>query len=127
MRNIRKLIAHCSDTPNNRDVTVDEIRDWHKERGWRDIGYHYVIYRGGKIMLGRPVAEVGAHCKGQNHDSIGVCLIGKDEFTPEQFDSLRKLYAMLGNIFQEIKAYGHRDFTNQKTCPNFDVKDVIKG
>jgi len=127
MRNITKLIAHCSDSPNDRNVTVDEIRSWHKQRGWRDIGYHYVIYRNGQIMSGRPVSEVGAHCKGQNHDSIGVCLIGRDEFTPEQFDSLRKLYSILGNIYEGIEVYGHRDFTDKKTCPNFEVKDVIKG
>lgn len=127
MRNITKLIAHCSDSPNDRDVTVDEIRGWHKQRGWNDIGYHYVIYRNGQIMPGRPASEVGAHCKGQNHDSIGVCLIGRDAFTTEQFDSLRKLYRMLGNIFQGIGIYGHRDFTDLKTCPNFEVKDVIGG
>ena len=99
MRKINKLIVHCSATPNSRDMTVDEIRCWHvNNNGWSDIGYHYVIYRNGEIISGRPVATAGAHCKGQNYDSVGVCLIGNDEFTQEQFKALNNLYRMLGNI-----------------------------
>jgi N-acetylmuramoyl-L-alanine amidase len=127
MRDIDKLIVHCSATPNDRDVTVEEIRDWHVNgNGWDDIGYHYVIYRNGAIMSGRPVYKSGAHCKGQNANSIGVCLIGDDVFTDEQFDSLKKIHSMLGNIFIGIEAFGHRDFTDKKTCPNFEVKDYIE-
>lgn len=125
MRPINKLIVHCSATPNDRDVTVDEIRKWHVvDNGWSDIGYHYVIYRDGSIHAGRHVEDIGAHCRGQNADSIGVCLIGNYEFTRAQFASLRELYIVLNNIF-DLKAYGHRDFTDKKTCPNFEVKDVL--
>lgn len=126
MRDINKFIVHCSDTPNDRDVTVDEIRDWHvKGNGWSDIGYHYVIYRNGQMFSGRPVSMNGAHCIGHNSDSIGVCMVGRDVFTPMQFDSLKKLYGMLNNVFSHMKPYGHRDFTDEKTCPNFEVKEVI--
>ncbi len=126
MRQITKLIVHCSATPNERDVTVDEIRGWHKQRGWSDIGYHYVIYRNSQIMSGRPVRIVGAHCKGHNTGSIGICLIGNDEFTEKQFDSLKRLYSMLRDIFQGMTAHGHRDFTDKKTCPNFNVSEILK-
>lgn len=125
MRRIDKLIVHCSDTSNELDITVEEIRSWHLERGWKDIGYHYVIYRDGTIHLGRPVSEIGAHCRGHNRGSIGVCLIGKDEFTPEQFKSLKNLWRGLKNIFHDLRIKGHRDFTDLKTCPNFEVKDII--
>ena len=125
MRKINKLIVHCSATPNDRDVTVDEIRAWHKERGWSDIGYHYVISRQGKILCGRPVGIVGAHCQGHNTDSIGVCLIGDDEFNDVQFKALQNLYAMLKGFCLDIQAFGHRDFTDKKTCPNFEVKEIL--
>ena len=81
MRQIDKIIVHCSATPNDREVTVEDIDRWHKERGWYGCGYHIVIYRNGSIHMGRPLSKIGAHCKGRNTGSIGVCLIGNDEFT----------------------------------------------
>lgn len=126
MRDIHKLIVHCSDTPNDRHVTVDEIRRWHVEgNGWSDIGYHYVIYRNGNLMTGRNTSRNGAHCSGHNHDSIGVCLVGRDVFTEEHFATLKNLQATLKGFFPTIKPYGHRDFSSHKTCPNFDVKEVL--
>jgi len=127
MRTINKLIVHCSDTPNDRFVSVDDIRKWHvEENGWSDIGYHYVIYRNGDVKQGRSVSIIGAHCRGQNKDSIGVCLIGRDDFTPYQKQALNNLYTTLDGCYPSLKIFGHRDFTDTKTCPNFDVKDVIK-
>lgn len=127
MRTITKFIVHCSDTPNDRDVTIEDIKDWHVNgNGWSDIGYHYVIDRDGRIHSGRPVRTAGAHCYGHNSDSIGVCLVGRDQFETWQFDALRKLYASLLGIFKEMKPYGHRDFTDTKSCPNFEVKEVLK-
>lgn len=126
MRNINELIVHCSATPNNMEVTVDDINKWHTEdNGWDQIGYHYVIYRDGSIHSGRPVAKRGAHCYGRNNYSIGVCLIGMDKFEPKQFLALQSLYDILKNIFPELKPFGHRDFTKNKTCPNFEVRDVL--
>lgn len=127
MRSINKVIVHCSATPNHRDIKTDEIRRWHVEdNGWDDIGYHYVIERDGSINNGRPVSKKGAHCYGQNHDSIGICLVGNDQFMPKQFLALQALYDVLKNIFPILKVYGHRDFTDKKTCPNFSVKDVLR-
>lgn len=126
MRNISKLIVHCSATPNGRDVTVEQIRQWHLARDWDDIGYHYVIYRDGSVNAGRPVEKIGAHCYGENTGSIGVCLIGTDDFRPIQYNALRNLFNTLGNIYPGLKIFGHCDFTDKKTCPNFEVKGVLE-
>lgn len=126
MRYIDSIIVHCSDTPNNRDVTVEEIRGWHvKGNGWDDIGYHFIIYRNGDLMTGRPVRIAGAHCYGYNSNSIGICLIGRDKFTKAQFNALRNLDRVLQGVFGDLSRYGHRDLNKYKTCPNFDVKEVL--
>ena len=76
MREIKSIILHCSATPEGKDFTVADITRWHKERGFRTIGYHYVVYRDGTVHKGRPVEQIGAHCEGHNKDSISVCYIG---------------------------------------------------
>jgi len=72
----KEIIIHCSATPEGRDYTVEDIRRWHLNRGFKDIGYHFVIYRDGSIHVGRAKDLVGAHCEGHNAISIGVCYIG---------------------------------------------------
>jgi len=126
MRTINKIIYHCTDTPNFKRCTVDTIRGWHMKRGFEDIGYHYIIYPSGAIMSGRPVRLAGAHCKGQNKDSIGVALVGRDDFNSEQIASANKIKNILENIFGELEVFGHRDFNKNKSCPGFDVKSTIK-
>ena len=74
MRKIKEIIIHCSATKEGRNFTVADIDRWHRERGMRCIGYHFVIYRDGSIHVGRAIEEVGAHCKGHNSVSIGVSL-----------------------------------------------------
>ncbi|MCH5347505.1 MAG: N-acetylmuramoyl-L-alanine amidase, partial [Muribaculaceae bacterium] len=76
MRKISKIIVHCSATPAGREVSVAEIDRWHRARGFNEIGYHYVIGLDGQVHRGRAVEKVGAHCSGQNAESIGVCYIG---------------------------------------------------
>ena len=129
MRTINEIIVHCSATPEGRDFTVAQIRQWHLQRGFRDIGYHYVIYRDGTIHTGRPVAQAGAHCTGHNAHSIGVCYIGgvaKDNKTPKdtrteaQKRSLANLLKRLHELYPKATLHGHREFAN-KACPSFDV------
>ena len=129
MRKINKIIVHCSATPEGRDYTVADIDRWHKAKGWKGIGYHYVIYRDGSVHAGRPVEQVGAHCTGQNANSIGVCYIGglasdgktaKDTRTPEQRQALRSLVAELCAKYPGVTIHGHREFAN-KACPCFNV------
>jgi N-acetyl-anhydromuramyl-L-alanine amidase AmpD len=126
MRIIDKHIIHCSDTPDGRSVTVDDIRRWHVNgNGWSDIGYHFVIYQDGTIHQGRPFNKTGAHCKGHNTGSIGTCLVGRNSFSEDQFKALVNLHEVFKSIFPDIKALGHKDLDPKKTCPNFNVQRVI--
>lgn len=128
-RNIKELIVHCSATPEGKDYSVDAIRQSHLQRGFSDIGYHYVIYRDGSIHIGRDESIIGAHCTGHNTNSIGVCYIGgcasdgktpKDTRTTEQKQSLVKLLKELKTKYPQASIHGHRDFAN-KACPSFDA------
>ena len=134
MRSINEIIVHCSATPEGRDFTVADITRWHKARGFRTIGYHYVIYRDGSIHIGRPLEEIGAHCVNHNRHSIGVCYIGgvatdgrtpMDTRTPEQKDALMKLLKELHARFPRASIHGHRDFA-AKDCPSFDATKEYK-
>jgi len=121
MRDIKKIIIHCADTPNGRETHASDIDRWHKERGWRCIGYHFVIALDGAVENGRPVSEEGAHCYGHNADSIGICMIGCDRFTAAQWASLYHLIANLMSQFPDASVHGHYEFSRAKSCPNFDV------
>ena len=135
MRTIDKIVVHCSATPEGKHFDVEDIRDWHVNgNGWRDVGYHFVVLLDGQIQIGRRLDIAGAHVKGHNKDSIGVCYIGgmneamtepKDTRTDEQRDSLEVLLATLVRMFPGADIYGHRDFSN-KACPSFDAKSEYK-
>ena len=130
-RKIDKIIVHCSATREGQHIDVDTIRDWHVNgRGWSDIGYHYVIYLDGTVHPGRPIERSGAHTKGQNSNSIGICYIGgvetdgktpKDTRTPEQKVALDNLLFVLTDIFANTTIHGHNEFA-AKACPSFDVQ-----
>jgi N-acetylmuramoyl-L-alanine amidase len=119
--NISYLVVHCADTPNHREHTAADIDRWHKERGWSGIGYHYVIRRDGTLEHGRPTNQAGAHVRGYNSRSLGICLIGRDEYTDEQLTTLHSLLSTLRRNYPDAKICGHTDLDNSKTCPNFDV------
>lgn len=133
MRRIDEIILHCSATKEGQDIKADTIRRWHLKRGFKDIGYHYVIDLDGTVETGRPVAQVGAHTEGHNAHSIGICYIGgvdsknkpKDTRTESQRNS------MLGLVTAILAAYptvsritGHRRYAN-KACPSFDVGEWL--
>lgn len=120
--NVRYLVVHCADTPNDGQFTAADIHDWHKERGWDGIGYHAVIRRDGTREAGRPPYWPGAHVRGHNHESLGVCLIGRDEFTPAQMLALAELLREWSRAHPEAEVVGHRDLDSHKTCPNFDAR-----
>jgi len=131
MRKINKIIIHCSATPQNRKVSVNTIRKWHLQRGFNDIGYHYVIHLDGKISVGRPIEKVGAHCAYENRGSIGICYVGgmtkdmkkpKDTRTQAQKDSLIKLmHELIYKYNKDMTIHGHNEYAN-KACPCFDVQ-----
>ncbi|WP_417790767.1 N-acetylmuramoyl-L-alanine amidase [Terasakiella pusilla] len=119
---IQFIVVHCSDTPNGRYHTAEDIHRWHLDRGWDGIGYHSVIRTDGLVDQGRPHYWIGSHTAKYNGIAIGVCLIGRDEFSDEQWRSLEGLMLSLTNEFPNAKVVGHRDLNSHKTCPNFDVK-----
>jgi N-acetylmuramoyl-L-alanine amidase len=131
MRELKRIIFHCSATEDGKDYTVETIRRWHTSppRNWRDIGYHYVIYRDGSIHQGRPIDQQGAHTRGENADSIGICYIGgvrdgkaTDTMTMHQEISWLKLVHSLRTVFGPLTIHGHNEFAN-KACPSFIVKE----
>lgn len=143
------ITIHCSATRPHQNIGRKEIRRMHINKGYRDIGYHYIIRRDGSVQAGRPVTQQGAHVKGHNTGNIGICLIGGldangkpvNNYTEEQFYSLECLVEELcsvNNIDYEFVC-GHRDWygdTNNdgiidshdwlKECPCFDVKTWLK-
>ncbi len=130
MRKINKIIVHCTATPDGRRVTVDDVRKWHKERGFNDIGYHYLIGLDGIVQTGRPLGTVGAHTTGQNEGSIGIAYVGgldangkrpEDTRNTEQKAGLIRLVSELKKQFPNATIHGHNEFAN-KACPCFDVK-----
>lgn len=125
------IAIHCAATPPSMDIGVPEIRNWHLAKGWRDIGYHYVIRRTGEVEVGRNLREPGAHVQGFNNVSVGICLVGgvdednepEQNFTARQYDALLGLALQLKNTWPEAAVWGHRDFPNvDKACPSFDVR-----
>lgn len=132
MRRIEKIIIHCSATEQGRDFHASDIDVWHRARGFKCIGYHYVITLDGVIEIGRAEHEIGAHCLGQNSASIGVCYIGGlrnkkpyDTRTPAQTAALKRLVKTLSARYPNATIHGHREFAN-KACPCFDVSELTE-
>jgi N-acetylmuramoyl-L-alanine amidase len=121
-KSIQFLVVHCSDTNNNIDLCARDIHEMHLSFGWDGIGYHKIINRSGLVENGRPEYWIGAHVKGKNEVSLGVCLIGRNKFTKKQFISLEKVLRSWKLLYPSAKIIGHCNTGNtQKTCPNFDV------
>ena len=116
------------------DVDAETIDRWHRERGGLKIGYHYVIKRDGTVETGRELEEVGAHAKGHNAISVGICLIGglsednepENNFTDEQWDALGTLVDSLKAKYPEASVIGHNDVSD-KACPTFNVGEWYEG
>lgn len=127
-----KIILHCSATKEGMDFNVEDIRRWHKERKFEDVGYHYVIKLDGTIQPGRAEDLVGAHCSGHNSESIGICYIGgvdenkrpKDTRTLAQKSSMKDLVKSLLDKYHLTihNVYPHYYFA-VKACPSFDIND----
>jgi N-acetylmuramoyl-L-alanine amidase len=139
MRAINDIIIHCAYTKPSMDIGVAEIRAWHLDRGWRDIGYTYVIRRNGLVEKGRDLdndgdvdEEIGAHALGHNAHSLGICLVGgmSDEgvpdsnFTLNQLVSLKNLVETLQDRYPDTELHGHRDYSS-KACPCFDANALF--
>lgn len=135
------IVIHCADTKPSMDhVNEDVIREWHLARGWSDVGYNIVIPRKpkddkhGLIEIARPLDSRGAHVKGYNSRSLGICMVGgmsedgepEDNFLPDQWDALDLAVEFSMTYAPKAKVCGHRDLDDGKTCPNFDAKEWAK-
>ena len=134
MRRIDEIIIHCSATAEGKAFYAKDIDKWHKARGWKGIGYHYVIDLDGKVEKGRPVEQIGAHCTNHNKYSIGICYIGglakdgktpKDTRTKEQKEALWGLLRELLCKYPKATIHGHNEFA-AKACPSFNVQKEYK-
>lgn len=128
MRKITEIIVHCTATPAGRPVSAADVDSWHRQSGLSSIGYHYLVGLDGTIERGRPEAAVGAHCRGHNARSIGVCYVGGcdasmrpvDTRTPAQRRALSGLLKELRRRYPQAVIHSHRDFS-AKACPSFDA------
>lgn len=144
MRIIRKIVVHCSASDHMYDDDFKAIKALHtapqsepiqwgnyntRGKGFMDIGYHYVVTQDGALHLGRNLDDPGAHCKGNNQDSVGVCVTGDKIFTAKQMDTLEKLLLNLKLVFNLKKEniVGHKELDSLKTCPNFNLKTLLEG
>lgn len=144
---IKLIVVHCSATPRSWDLTAEDINKMHRKRGFKEIGYHFFIRRSGLLEVGRDLDEQGAHVKGHNANSWGVCLAGgldragkaENNFTQAQFQTLRSILTMLRAMSPDAEILGHRDLSPDidgdgvieewewlKQCPCFDVREWCK-
>jgi hypothetical protein len=133
-----KIILHCSATEDTTFGVGDfdrigyaDIDRWHRDRGWAQCGYHFIIRRSGVIEIGRPVSVRGAHTAGYNEGSIGVCYVGTREPTAAQMRELLNLYVMIKRSHKLgfDRWFGHRDFNHYKSCPGFStavLREVLR-
>ncbi|ANS05754.1 lysozyme [uncultured phage_Deep-GF0-KM16-C193] len=129
------IVIHCSQTRPSQKIGAKEIDRWHREKGWLKIGYGTVIKRDGTIEQGRGDDDVQAAVKGYNHTSFNLCLIGgakednwkeeEDNFTGEQWESLKTELTRLIKKYPDARIVGHRELDDKKFCPSFDVRDYL--
>ncbi len=126
MRKINKIVIHCTDSDDSLDIGAKQINEWHLARGFTMIGYHFVIRRNGKIEIGRFLDEVGAHVKGHNQRSIGICWVGRNQIDKKQYEMLKQLVSELQREYglRVEDVLGHYELDHGKTCPNLDMLKV---
>lgn len=132
MRKINEIIVHCTATKEGRNFGVKDVDRWHKERGFKCIGYHYLILLDGTVAPGRPLDQIGAHTTGHNAYSIGICYVGgldkngkaKDTRTSEQKLAMYKLIYDLLQCYPKARVGVHAEFAN-KACPCFSREQLM--
>ena len=129
-RSVDRVFIHCSASDNPKHDSIDVIRKWHTDEpplghGWSDIGYHFFIKRDGTIENGRDLRRTPAAQRGHNRGTIAICVHGLESFTSAQFEALRKLCNEINRSYSYITFHGHNEVNPHKTCPVFNVKEVL--
>lgn len=135
---VTEVILHTTATSSKwwrgktADEMADQVRQWHKDRGWRDIGYHRLFAPDGTIAIGRSIYEIGAHTRNRNRGTIGLAMVNvnahkgitrfEDYFTEDQRAAVKAYIAELGTLTDIKVVSGHNDYTNAKECPGFKVQ-----
>lgn len=132
MREIDEIILHCTATPPGREVDIAEVRRWHTQgRNWSDVGYHYLIQLDGSLQAGRPLERQGAHVKGRNETTVGICYVGGldhdgkacDTMTVDQEETFEHLcFALQLVLARPLQVSGHNQYSS-KACPGFSVPE----
>ena len=132
MRQIDIIILHCTATPWQREVDIEEVRRWHTQgNNWADVGYHYLIQLDGSLQAGRSLDVQGAHTRGENARSIGVAYVGGlledgaagDTMSPEQEETFEHLvFSLQMTLCKPLDLAGHNEYA-AKACPGFDVRE----
>lgn len=126
-----RVTIHCTASKDGFNYPASQIDSDHKARGWKGIGYHFVIQPSGSVEEGRPLDEIGAHVQGDNKDNIGIALVGTNKFTLSQFKALRMILEALDTKFKihGSQIFGHYEFLSAKeqgkTCPNMRITNVV--
>ena len=135
-KNIKRIVIHCAATPEGKEFDIEDVRRWHKNQGWSDVGYHFIITLDGTVQKGRPESRIGSHVRGRNSGSIAICYIGgvdaamkaKDTRTTAQKEAMKDLVQRLLAVYPNAEVLGHRDHIGvRKACPSFDVRSWWKG
>lgn len=119
------IVLHHAESSN---CTVEDINRWHKNNGWAGIGYHYFVRKDGSIYKGRIDNAIGAHAKGHNTNTLGVCAEGRymTESMPQaQKNSIIELCKYLKNKYGISKIYGHGELMSTD-CPgkNYPLGEI---
>lgn len=144
MRTINLIVIHCSASRVDRNFTEDDLEVYHRRRGFNGTGYHFYIRKNGDIKTTREIERIGAHAKGYNRNSVGICYEGgldchgrpADTRTEWQIHSMHVLILTLLRDYPGCRICGHRDLSPDlngngeiepeewiKACPCFDVKE----
>lgn len=135
-RNIKKIVIHCLQTPVQREDSAEDVHQWHLDKGWNGIGYHYVIQSNGDLQIGRSVDKNGAHTLQHNKDSLAVAIAGgmdwegnivENSFTKDTLIVLSDMIEKLMCMYPDVPIYGHRELDKNRECPCMDIPEFIKG
>lgn len=125
-RSVSRVFVHCSASDIPDHDNIETIREWHLNRGFNDVGYHYFITKSGELQIGRSLEFAPAAQKSHNRGTIAICVSGLEYFTPVSLDKLQQLCVAINKAYKgNVTFHGHREVSN-KTCPVFDYKSLLQ-